>query len=100
MVLVSSLLPVRLRGARCALALSAMCVGFECDVRVLVQCAWTMWCTLAPTSSLNLKCERPLGQGQNDLDSLGLFSLGSSTNIGDKYGERRASDSRSKGKQV
>jgi len=37
--------------------------------------------------------------GQNDLDSLGLFSLGSSTNIGDKYGERRASDSRSKGKQ-
>ena len=42
-------------------------------------------------------------QGQdrrNDLDTLGLFSLGSSTNIGDKYGERRGEDSRGRGKQV
>jgi hypothetical protein len=41
-----------------------------------------------------------MGQDRrNDLDTLGLFSLGSSTNIGDKYGERRGEDSRGRGKQ-
>lgn len=39
------------------------------------------------------------GTGANDLDSLGLFSLGSSVNIGTKYGERAAADPRMKGKQ-
>mmetsp|Transcript_40118 Transcript_40118/g.64681 ORF Transcript_40118/g.64681 Transcript_40118/m.64681 type:complete len:316 (+) Transcript_40118:185-1132(+) len=37
--------------------------------------------------------------GANDLDSLGLFSLSSSVNIGSKYGERAAADARLKGKQ-
>lgn len=35
----------------------------------------------------------------NDLDTLGLFSMGSSVNIGDKYGQRASADSRMKGKQ-
>jgi len=63
--------------------------------------------TIRPPSSPNMICALPVelifilqDNKANDLDTLGIFSLSSSVNIGDKYGERRPADSRTKGKQV